>query len=77
VRFAVEAAVSQGWDRYVGPGGSILGIDHYGASAPYKTIFQHFGFTVENVYARALLMLQTAGVKPTHRAAQPATAAAA
>jgi transketolase len=77
VRFAVEAAVRQGWDRYVGPSGSMLGIDHYGASAPYKTIFQHFGFTVENVYARALSMLQTAGVKPTNPVAQPATAAAA
>jgi len=49
-RLAVEAGASLGWERYAK---SVLGIDHYGASAPYKIIFENFGFTVENVVARA------------------------
>ncbi len=49
-RLAVEAGASLGWERYAK---STLCIDHYGASAPYKVIFEKFGFTVENVVARA------------------------
>lgn len=49
-RLAVEAGATLGWERYAT---SLLGIDHYGASAPYKVIFERFGFTVENVVARA------------------------
>ena len=53
-RLAVEAAATLGWDRYAS---SFLGIDHFGASAPYKVIFENFGFTVENVVARAKALL--------------------
>jgi len=53
-RLAVEAAATLGWDRYAS---SILGIDHFGASAPYKVIFENFGFTVENVVSRAKALL--------------------
>ena len=49
-RLAVEAGASLGWERYAK---STLCIDHYGASAPYKVIFEKFGFTVENVVKRA------------------------
>ena len=49
-RLAVEAGSSLGWERYAK---SVLGIDHYGASAPYKVIFEKFGFTVENVVVKA------------------------
>jgi len=49
-RLAVEAGASLGWERYAK---SVLGIDHYGASAPYKVIFEKFGFTVENVVTKA------------------------
>jgi transketolase len=49
-RLAVEAGATLGWARYAR---SIIGLDHYGASAPYKVIFEKFGFTVENVFARA------------------------
>lgn len=49
-RLAVEAGATLGWERYAT---SVLGLDHYGASAPYKVIFEKFGFTVENVVARA------------------------
>ena len=48
-RLAVEAGVTMGWDRWVGTGGRILGIDHYGASAPVKTVFEKLGFSADNV----------------------------
>ncbi len=57
-RLSVEAGSTLGWDRYVGPAGKIIGIDHFGASAPYKTIFEHFGFTVDNVYSQAKALLK-------------------
>jgi transketolase len=49
-RLAVEAGATFGWERYAK---SMIGIDHYGASAPYKIIFENFGFTVANVVAKA------------------------
>lgn len=49
-RLAVEAGVGRGWERYAK---SVISIERYGASAPYKTIFEHLGFTVENVIAKA------------------------
>jgi transketolase len=48
-RVSVEAGVSLGWERWVGDEGAIVGLDHYGASAPGGTIFEKFGFTVERV----------------------------
>jgi transketolase len=56
-RLAVETASPFGWHRWVGTAGDVLGIDHFGASAPYERIFQEFGFTVENVVARARALL--------------------
>jgi transketolase len=52
-RLAVEAAVAQGWERWVGESGDIICVERYGASAPYKTIFEHYGLTVENVIQHA------------------------
>jgi transketolase len=52
-RLAVEAGVTFGWDRWVGDGGQVIGLDHFGASAPAGTLFKEFGFTADNVYARA------------------------
>jgi transketolase len=48
-RVAIEAGVRDGWWRYVGTGGAVIGIDSFGASAPAKKLFEHFGFTPENV----------------------------
>jgi transketolase len=48
-RVAVEAGVREPWWRYVGLGGQIVGIDHYGESAPAKELFAHYGFTAANV----------------------------
>ena len=52
-RLAVEAALSMGWDRFVGDSGAIISLDHYGASAPANILFEQFGFTVDNVIAKA------------------------
>lgn len=52
-RLAVEAARSFGWYQYVGLDGKVLGLDHFGASAPAERVFKEFGFTVENVVALA------------------------
>ena len=57
IRLAVEAGVAQGWERWVGARGAIISLERFGASAPYKTIFQQLGFTVENVVDRALALL--------------------
>ncbi len=46
-RLAIEAGVTLGWERWVGLGGAIMGLDHFGASAPAPVIFEHFGFTEE------------------------------
>jgi transketolase len=48
-RVSVEIGVTLGWDRWVGDEGAIIGLDHFGASAPAGTIFEHFGFTVDRV----------------------------
>ncbi len=48
-RLSVEAGISMGWRNYVGDKGAILSIDRYGASAPANTIFEKYGFTVENI----------------------------
>ncbi len=56
-RISVEAATTFGWHKYVGLDGIAIGVDHYGASAPGERIFKEFGFTVENVTAKALSLL--------------------
>jgi transketolase len=52
-RVAVEAGVRQCWDKYLGPGGAFVGLDTFGASAPYQEIYKHRGLTVESVVAAA------------------------
>jgi transketolase len=52
-RLAIEAGISLGWDRYVGPKGSTVSVDRFGASAPVSVIWEKFGFTASNVAARA------------------------
>jgi transketolase len=48
-RLSVEVGASFGWERWVGDEGAIVGLDHFGASAPAGTIFEHFGFTADRV----------------------------
>ena len=63
-RLAVESGVAQGWERWVGGDGDVISIEKFGASAPYNVIFENYGFTVENVVARAasVLALQKEGL---------------
>lgn len=48
-RVAIEAGITAGWEKYVGPKGRIVGMTGYGASAPASVLFEQFGFTVEHV----------------------------
>jgi transketolase len=52
-RVAVEAAVRQGWDKYIGPAGGFVGMAGFGASAPAEQLYRHFGVTPEAVAAAA------------------------
>jgi transketolase len=49
VRVAIEAAISPGWDRYIGENGVFVGLKGFGLSAPGDVLFKHFGITAENV----------------------------
>ena len=48
-RIAVEAGVSDGWYKYVGLNGAVIGLDRFGESAPAELLFKEFGFTVDHV----------------------------
>jgi transketolase len=52
-RVSVEAGVALGWRTYVGDAGESVSLEHFGASADYKTLFQQFGFTADRVVAAA------------------------
>lgn len=56
-KVAVEAGVTDGWRKYVGLDGAVVGLDRFGESAPAGELFKHFGFTVENVVATAKAVL--------------------
>ena len=68
---AVEAAIRLGWDELIGTGGVFVGMTGFGASAPAKDVYQHFGITTEAVVAAALKALgreaAAAGVKTAAR----------
>jgi len=52
-KLGIEAAVRQGWDRYVGPKGDVISLDRFGASAPGDVAMRELGFNVQNVLTRA------------------------
>jgi transketolase len=56
-RVSIEAGVSMGWDRWVGPEGKMIAVDHFGASAPYKIIFEKFGLTADKVVEAGLELI--------------------
>jgi transketolase len=56
-RLAVETGVAQGWYRYVGAGGDVLSVERFGASAPGEVVLREYGFSVDNVCARARMLL--------------------
>ena len=55
-RLAIEAGVAQGWHRYVDDAGDVLSVETFGASAPGNEILENYGFTVDNICARARRM---------------------
>lgn len=57
-RIAVEAGVQLGWERWLGNTGEFIGMHSYGASAPYKKVYEKFGITVENIISHALSLLK-------------------
>jgi transketolase len=57
-RLAIEAGAPQGWYRYVGDQGDVIGVDRFGASAPGDVVMQEYGFNVENVRQRVLALLK-------------------
>jgi transketolase len=66
-RLSVEAGVGLGWERWVGDDGAMMSIEHFGASAPGATIFEHYGFTVDHVteIARGVADGRLHGRQPT------------
>jgi transketolase len=61
-RVAVEAGIAQGWSRWVGQDGEVISLERFGASAPYKDLFRHLGFTTEAVIAAAKRSLERAAM---------------
>ena len=58
-RIGIEAGIAQGWDKYLGLQGEFVGIETFGASAPYTEIYQNRGLTTETVVAKAKAMVAT------------------
>ena len=57
-RLAIEAAVSMGWERWVGEKGVVLGIERFGASAPYEIVYRELGLTIENIIKQSLQLVR-------------------
>jgi transketolase len=62
-RLAIEAGAPQGWHRFVCDLGDVIGVDHFGASAPGEIVMREYGFNVQNVYQQALAVLKAARVE--------------
>ena len=60
VNIGIEAAIRQGWDQIIGSDGIFIGMDGFGASAPYKKLYEHFGITTDAVVAAAVARLDSA-----------------
>jgi transketolase len=58
VRKRAATASVQGWHRYIGEGGDVIGLDHFGASAPGPVFMREFRFTAENVCKRVIALLE-------------------
>ncbi len=58
-RVAVEAGTTLGWERWVGEGGTVVGLDHFGASAPWQVLFQEYGITSQRIVEEAKKILKS------------------
>ncbi len=56
-RIAIEAGTSFGWKEWIGDEGDVIGVDKFGASAPYKDIFEHYELTSDHLYKKAMDMI--------------------
>jgi transketolase len=57
-RVAIEMGITLGWQKYTGTTGAIIGIDHFGSSAPANILMEQFGFTRDNIVQKALALLR-------------------
>jgi transketolase len=57
-RLAVEAGVKMGWERWVGDRGFIMGVDRFGASAPYEIVYREFGLTIGNIIKQGIMLVR-------------------
>ena len=57
LRLGVEAAVAQGWEKYLGPQGQMISVERFGASAPYEVLAEKFGFTISKIVSKAEAIL--------------------
>ncbi|MDH5607829.1 MAG: transketolase, partial [Anaerolineae bacterium] len=57
-RVAVEAGSPMGWERFTGPHGAVIALDHFGASAPYETLYEKFGLTAQAVASAAAKLVK-------------------
>lgn len=57
VNVAIEAAIRMGWDRFIGSDGVFIGMDSFGASGPYKELYEKFGITADNVVSQVIAKL--------------------
>jgi transketolase len=55
-RLVIEAGIAMGWQKYAGDEGDVISIESFGASGPDKEVLRHFGFFVENVVNRAVIL---------------------
>jgi transketolase len=55
---AIEAGSPLGWRQYVGEKGIVIGLDHFGASAPDKVLYEKFGLTADQIVEKALELLK-------------------
>jgi transketolase len=55
----MEAAITLGWERYIGSEGIAIGLDRFGASAPGKVLYEHFGLTAQHMADEAMRLLQS------------------
>ncbi len=68
IRIGIEAAIRQGWDRYLGGLGDFVGMSSFGASAPAEQLYRHFGITADAVVARVKHLIQQSGGEfPRHK----------
>jgi transketolase len=59
LRIGIEAAIGQGWEKYLGPQGQMISVERFGVSAPRKVLAEKFGFTISNIVSKAEAMLSS------------------